>query len=232
VNKIIRFAALAGALCLPLLGLVPAGASNNPTPPGPSANSPTIQCQVVLPGFCLEPGFAQAIPSSQNLVPSSDIALTTTGQNGSLFADIDNNAQDGSQDFAFVPLGTVPSSGHGAFGFTPKDNLLYHGDLVAELSWFPFGQDLGQCAQETRLKHFVLRACDDGHDQIFILDQGRIPLVGTTPPGYFRVMPITHTASLAGHDCVTGRLSSVVDAERCVRRLASSGGPQFLTRIP
>jgi hypothetical protein len=232
VSRIIRTAALVAGLCLPLLGLATASASAAKPPPKPIANSPTIQCQVAIPGFCLQPGFAQAIPSSQNLVPSSDISLTATGFNGGLFADINNNEQDGSQDFAFVPLGTVPSSGHGAFGFTPKDNLLYHGDLVAELSWVPFGQDLGQCAQETWRKHFVLRSCDDGRDQIFILDQGRIPLVGTTPPGYFRVMPIAHTLSLAGHDCVTGRLSSVVDAERCVRRVASTGGPQFLTSIP
>jgi hypothetical protein len=118
VFRTIRLVAIIAAFALPLLGVT--AASAKPDPP----KIATLACQITNPD-CVEPVAAIAVPGSVSYTPGDDAALTSHG--GSTFLDLNNAEGDGTQDWTFANIATVPppGGGPGAFGFNGFDRHNY-----------------------------------------------------------------------------------------------------------
>jgi hypothetical protein len=229
VYKIIRTAAVAAGLCLPLLGLVPSASASAAKPPPAS----TQACQVTTPN-CTEPVAAVAFPSSQNYVPSSDAALTAFS-GGSTFLDPNNTEGDGTQDwaFAFVAIVPHPGGGPGAYHFTGFDRHNYGGDEVAQVEFTPFGIDSGRCLQVLSTHVVVLRGCDGGADQAWIVHFGGLPFVNPPGhPGYAYGLSVLQVANAQHHLCLTGHLFRITTASRCLNKDIDASDTQRWSALP
>lgn len=236
------FCALAAPLAL--VAVLTAGpASARPLPAGPHiAFSPTGACSIQLPGQCLEVGAAQAVPASLALSPADDAAMTVTGPGPVVGSSLDNDQQDGTQDFDLAFNGFVPHPGQpdGPYPFTARDKFLYGGSPVVTVQWVPFGFDgFGVCAQNivspvTHVGRVFLRPCDGGADQAWIVTR-HVPGTNTAPLPYARVLSVLPTVSLAGHGCLTMTnylTGAQLTVARCTSVLPGHGGKQYWTRVP
>jgi len=201
-----------------------ASASAMPAPGGPVAFSPTAACQVEFGPDCAEPVAAQAVPATHNLIPGDDAAMTVTGPGGAVGSSLDNDQQDGTQDWVFAQDGTATG--------------LYAGDPIFEVEWAPFGFDIGLCDQVnvnpvTHTGKVVLRPCDGGADQQFIIAK-HIPLAGFAPGPYVWALSLLPAVNAQHHLCLTMPhylLGSQLTTTRCVHQTPGHGGPQFWTAI-
>lgn len=224
-----RLAVLAAVPALALFAF--AGTALAKPPPSPKAA--TLACQVTNPD-CTEPVAAVAFPSSQDYVQSSDSALTSNGVGSWL--DPDNQQGDGSQDWVFADIATVPppGGGPGAFGFTGFDRHNYGLDGVFEVEWTPFGQDTGKCLQVLRGGvQTGLRWCDGGRDQAWIVHFGHLPLVN--PPGhplYVYALSVIQTLNAQHHLCLTGHLFANTTVSRCLNRDLNASDTQRWSALP
>jgi hypothetical protein len=231
MSRFARLAVAAAAACsLSLLGLSAAGASVAKPPPGPKAA--TLACQVTNPD-CTEPVAAVAFPSSQDYVQSSDAALTLNGSHS--FLDPNNSEGDGTQDWVFADIATVPppGGGPGAFNFTGFDRHNYGLDGVFEIESTPFGQDTGNCLQVLRLGQTGLRACDGGADQAWIVHFGHLPLVNPPGhPGYVYALSVLQVLNAQHHLCLTGHLFANTTVSRCLNRDLNASDTQRWSALP
>src|ERR1019366_6029317 len=119
--------------------------------------------------------------SANNLVPSADFALQYTGPNphfgtpyGAIRTSFTNSLQDGTEDWSWVHIATVPHHGAGAFGFTGFDNTNFGGKPVYELEYTPSGVDTQLCltiSSRYRSNGAVLGNCISAAQQAFIVTQ-------------------------------------------------------------
>jgi hypothetical protein len=233
MSRFTRYAAtLAAVPALCLLGFAAsASASVAKPPPGPKAA--TLACQITEP-TCTEPVAAVAFPSTDDYVPVDDAALTSNGSGSWL--DPDNTQGDGSQDWSFANIATVPppGGGPGAFNFTGFDRHNYGLDGVYEVEWTPFGQDTGKCLQVLRGNvQTGLRACDGGKDQAFIVSFTHLPLVqGPGHPGYVYALSVLQVLNAQHHLCLTGHLFSNTTVSRCLNKDLAATDTQRWSAIP
>src|ERR1019366_5431058 len=136
----------AGALAL--VGAASAGSASAATTANPKA---TPACKAVFLQ-CATPVIAVSAVSLADLVPSADFAMRYAGRRrgtGVAYGDIEtsftNSLQDGTEDWSWIHIATVPHSGAGAFGFTGFDNPNFRGAPVYELKYTPVGQDTNLC---------------------------------------------------------------------------------------
>jgi hypothetical protein len=150
-----------------VLGAVAAGPASAGTHPVTPKNS-TAGCQVTSID-CNEPVVAVSQTSGTDFVQADDAALTAMA--GNVLGTRQNNGVDnGTQDFSLVEVETVPSSGHGSYGFTNFDRTHWAGQPVDQEEWTPNGTDSGMCADITRTTHVaVLQPCGTGAGQAFIV---------------------------------------------------------------
>jgi hypothetical protein len=220
--RLFRLAALAAALALPLLGLAAPAASALPQP-----NAPTLACEVTFP-TCEEPVAAISF-GPNNYIQAFDFAMTTHGVQ--TWLDPDNTEGDGTQDFAFAQIATVPppGGGPGAFGFTGFDRHNYGLSGVFEVEWTPFGQDSGKCLQALNAAnhfHASLRWCDGGADQAWIVVTHSLPLVqGPGHPLYVYALSVVQSPTAQHHLCLTGGVINNT-VSRCINKDISASDTQ------
>ena len=225
MNRLRYLAALVAACSLALLGVTAASAA----PAKPMPNAPTLACEVSFP-TCEEPVAGIAFPSSDDYIQPDDAALTTGGH--TTWLDANNTEGDGSQDFAFAQIATVPppGGGPGAFGFTGFDRHNYGLSGVFEVEWTPFGQDSGRCLQALgAFSHFhaSLRACDGGADQAWIVVTHSLPLVqGPGHPLFVYALSVVQWPNAQHHLCLTGHLFSPTTVSRCLNKDLSASDTQ------
>ena len=168
----------AGALALTGAGV--AGAATAAHPNSTSAcKSVSLNCQT--------PVVAVSATSSTDLTPADDFAMRYAGPRpstgvayGDVRTDFSNSLQDGTEDWTWVPIATVPAHGRGAFRFTGFDNTNFGGAPVYELRYTPFGQDTNLCltiSSRYRPNGAVLGNCISAAQQSFIVTQGVSPVV-------------------------------------------------------
>src|ERR1019366_10667470 len=111
----------------------------------------TLACKQVF-GPCRTPVVAVSAVSSTDLVPAADYAMRYAGPSpgtgvayGDVRTNFQNNRQDGTEDWSWVQIGSVPTLGAGPFRFTGFDRTFFHGKPVYELKYTPFGQDTNLC---------------------------------------------------------------------------------------
>src|ERR1039457_5815871 len=133
----------AGALAL--VGAASAGSAGAATTSARS-NS-TTACYAVSSNW-QTPVVAVSATSSTDLTPADDFAMRYAGPRpstgvayGDVRTDFSNSLQDGTEDWSWVQIATVPFLGRGAFRFTGFDNTNFGGDPVYELEYTPFGHD-------------------------------------------------------------------------------------------
>jgi hypothetical protein len=190
----------AGALAL--TGAGAAGASAVAHPNSTSAcKSVSLNCQT--------PVVAVSATSATDLTPSADFAMQYTGPQpavayGNVETNFSNSQQDGTEDWTWVPIATVPTHGRGAFKFTGFDNANFGGQPVYELEYTPFGQDTNLCltiSSRYRSNGAVLGTCISAAQQAFIVTQtapGLAPLAGATG-AYQYAFDVSQAASLQHH---------------------------------
>jgi hypothetical protein len=236
-NRRYRFVTIILGLLTPLgvvLALTAGPASAGTRPAHAIFNSPTAACTAEF-GTCPEPVVAQALPSTDDLVPGDDAAMTVTGPAGLIGISADNDQQDGSQDWQIAQIASVPGigGGPGAFGFNGFDRHNYGHDPVVEVEWTPFGFDSGLCAQKTPRNQVRLALCDGGADQAYIITR-HVPLAGFAPTVYAWVLSVQHVVdaqehlALAAPRFLTG---APLVFSRAVHVAAGHGGDQFWSTI-
>src|ERR1039458_7852310 len=183
------FYAAATVVAAGALSLSGAGAAGAATAAHPNA---TAACHAVF-SQCATPVIAVSSVSATDLTPSADFALQYTGASphtgvayGAIETSFSNSLQDGTEDWAWVQIGTVPHHGAGAFKFTGFDNTNFKGDPVYELEYAPSGVDTHLCltiSSRYRSNGAVLGTCISAAQQSFIVTQTApllAPLVGLT----------------------------------------------------
>src|ERR1035441_4482893 len=117
----------AGALAL--VGAASAGSASAATTSAHS-NS-TLACKQVF-GICRTPVVAVSAVSSSDLTPGADFAMQYAGPSpttgvayGVVRTNFSNSLQDGTEDWSWVQIGSVPSTGGGGFGFTAFDRTTF-----------------------------------------------------------------------------------------------------------
>ena len=199
------FYAAATVVAAGALALTGAGAAGAATAAHPNA---TAACKTVSIN-CQTPVVAVSATSSSDLNPAADFAMQYTGPQpavayGNVETNFSNSQQDGTEDWTWVPIATVPHHGAGAFGFTGFDNTNFHGKPVYELEYTPFGQDTNLCltiSSRYRSNGAVLGTCISAAQQAFIVTQtapGLAPLVGATG-AYQYAFDVSQAASLQHH---------------------------------
>src|ERR1035441_3038487 len=212
----------AGALAL--AGAASAGSASAATTAKPKA---TPACTGVFPN-CQTPVVAVSAVSTLDLVPSSDFAMRYAGPSpgtgvayGDVRTDFSNSLQDGTEDWSWVQIATVPFLGRGAFRFTGFDNTNFGGDPVYELEYTPFGQDTHLCltiSSKYRPNGAVLGNCISAAQQAFIVTQSA-KFLATAPGTYVYAFDVSqaasaqhHLALLAPHANINGELIAAGDA--------------------
>ena len=196
------FYAAATVVAAGALALTGASAAGAATAARPKA---TPACTVVFTN-CQTPVAAIAANPANDLTPSSDVAMRYTGPNpaaGAAYGNISsysaNNLQDGTEDFSWTQVATVPASGAGAYKFTGFDNANYNGDHVYEAEYTPKGRDTGLCltvSSRYRSNGLVLGNCIAAAQQVYIVTQtapNLAPLAGPTS-SYWYAFDTTHFA--------------------------------------
>lgn len=182
-------AALTAAPALTLAMTLPASADSTPA----CQTDPT----------CFEPVVAVSQTSGNDFVQSADAALSAVS--GQVWTRIRNSLGDGTQDWRFSFVGTVPFAGPGDFGFTNFDNLHYGGRPIIQIERNPFGRDTGRCANITRLSHLgVIQDCGTGKGQFFILTPSA-PGLTSPPAGYRFIVNVRQASNLQHHLLVTAQ---------------------------
>jgi hypothetical protein len=169
------FYAAATVVAAGALALTGAGAAGASTAARPDA---TPACHAVF-GQCATPVIAVSAVSSKDLHPAADFALQYTGPEPAVaYGDIEtsftNSLQDGTEDWSWIHIATVPHHGKGAFKFTGFDNTNFGGAPVYELEYTPFGQDTQLCltiSSRYRPNGAVLGTCISAAQQSFIVTQ-------------------------------------------------------------
>src|ERR1019366_507825 len=175
----------AGALAL--AGAASAGSASAATTAKPAS---TTACKSVS-GNCQTPVVAVSATSSTDLTPSADFAMRYAGPRpgtGVAYGDVEtnfsNSLQDGTEDWSWVQIATVPLIGRGAFRFTGFDNTNFGLKPVYELEYTPFGQDTQLCltiSSRYRPNGAVLGNCISARQQSFIVTQTAPFLAPLTP---------------------------------------------------
>jgi hypothetical protein len=208
---------------------VPAMASSTPPPRPPMVFAPTLACHLTAPQ-CNEPVYAQSPVSSLDLVPNADAAMTKSGLN--LVASANNQLNNGNQDFdAQLADFVLPG---GEYNYSAFDILHYGGRPVYFEEWAPAGFDSGFCLQVQPLtRHVVLRACDGGADQAFIITTSA-PFLFNAPAPYTYALSALRTFNAQHHLCLTGpaSLTGPITVSRCVRVTPGVGSGQYWSAIP
>jgi hypothetical protein len=213
----------AGALAL--AGAASAGAATTATP------NATAGCSGVFPQ-CRTPVVALSTTSSTDLVPAADFAMRYAGKSpgtgvayGDVRTNFQNTLQDGTEDWTWVNIGSVPSTGAGPFRFTGFDRTNFPLKPVDELEYTPFGQDTQLCltiSSKYRPNGAVLGNCISAAQQSFIVTQTAPFLAPLTPnvatsPGNTKLYSYAfdvsqaanaqhHLALLAPHGHINGEL--------------------------
>src|ERR1019366_5785956 len=107
----------AGALAL--VGAASAGSASAATTAKPKA---TLACDAVF--TCVTPVVAVSAVSPNDLTPTADFGMQYAGPSpgtgvayGVVRTNFSNSRQDGTEDWSWVQLGSVPTTGGGGFGF-------------------------------------------------------------------------------------------------------------------
>ena len=195
----------AGALAL--VGAASAGSASAATTAKPDS---TTACKAVSVN-CQTPVVAVSAVSGGDLFPGDDFAMRYAGPRpstgvayGDVRTDFSNSLQDGTEDWTWVPIATVPLIGRGAFRFTGFDRTNFGGKPVYELEYTPFGQDTQLCltiSSRYRPNGAVLGNCISAAQQAFIVTQtapGLAPLTGPTG-AYQYAFDVSQAASLQHH---------------------------------
>jgi hypothetical protein len=169
------FYAAATVVAAGALALTGAGAAGAATAAHPNA---TAACHAVF-SQCATPVIAVSSVSANNLTPADDFALSYAGPTpavayGNIETNFQNNAQDGTEDWAWIQDGTVPAAGGGGFKFTSFDRANFAGKPVYELEYAPSGTDSQLCltiSSRTRPNGAVLGKCISAAQQSFIVTQ-------------------------------------------------------------
>jgi hypothetical protein len=229
-------------LALSLLGVT--AASARPHPAG-IHNAPTAACNVMDPS-CTEPVVAQAFNPVQDLSPSSDFAMTYVGGDpnlgvpgGKVNIGLNNNLDNGTQDWDFNNIGFVPPPGTDPpfpFGLTAFDLQNYNGDPLVEIEYTPFGQDSGLCASSNKTNHIVLQWCASVRNQVWIIDP-TLPFVNPAPPPYTFGLLVKQAATAQHHLCLTAPtapsdLPGQLTSQRCTFFQPATADDQMWSAIP
>jgi hypothetical protein len=212
----------AGALALTGAGAAGASATAHP--------NATPACSAVF-SQCATPVVAVSATSAGDLVPANNFALQYTGANpgtgvayGTIETSFSNSLQDGTEDWSWVSVATVPVRGKGAFKFTGFDNANFGGDPVYELEYTPFGQDTQLCltiSSKYRPNGAVLGNCISAAQQAFIVTQTAPSLAQLTAAtgAYQYAFDVSqaaniqhHLALLAPHANINGELVAAGNA--------------------
>src|ERR1019366_7782583 len=133
---------------LALVGAASAGSASAATTAKPKA---TPACSAVFTQ-CQTPVVAVSAVSALDLLPSADFAMQYAGPNrgtgvayGVVRTNFSNSLQDGTEDWSWVQIGSVPSTGGGGFGFTAFDRANFPLKPVYELEYTPSGLDTQLC---------------------------------------------------------------------------------------
>jgi hypothetical protein len=217
----------AGALAL--AGAASAGSASAATTAKPAS---TGACKSVS-GNCQTPVVAVSATSSTDLTPSADFAMRYAGPRpstgvayGDVRTDFSNSLQDGTEDWTWVPIATVPLIGRGAFRFTGFDRTNFGGKPVYELRYTPFGQDTNLCltiSSRYRPNGAVLGNCISAAQQAFIVTQTAPGLaslnIGAPINQYQYAFDVSqagslqhHLALLAPHANINGELIAAGNA--------------------
>jgi hypothetical protein len=187
----------------------------------------TAGCQAVWSPNCATVVVAQSAIGSDDLIPEDDFAATVDVGAGNpntpvaydpIELSFNNNLLDGSQDFAWQQVATVPGVGgsSGAYNFTGFDRHNYGGDPIFEIRYVPNGIDTDLCVTvSSKYRHdgLVLGNCISAGQQVFIVTS-TAPFLATAPSGYTYVLQVSHSntdaqehnAVLAPHPSVNGSL--------------------------
>jgi hypothetical protein len=174
---------------------------------------------------CATPVIAVSSVSANNLTPADDFALSYAGPTpavayGNIETNFQNNAQDGTEDWAWIQDGTVPAAGGGGFKFTSFDRANFAGKPVYELEYAPSGTDSQLCltiSSRTRPNGAVLGKCISAAQQSFIVTQtapGLESLTAALTAAYQYAFDVSqnlsdvqhHLALLAPHANIAGEL--------------------------
>jgi hypothetical protein len=195
---------------------------------------------------CVEPVAAVSTVSADDLTPPDDGALTYTGtlpstgaSGGPVSFDLNNNAQDGTQDWRFVLIGFVPAPNSDPpypFGLTAFDLQNYAARGLYELEYMPFSQDSGLCLTINKTAKALLRPCASTVRQVFIIDAGpSIPLLNNPPPPYELALLVAQAATGQHHKCLTASESFTttrVTVARCQFVTPGQADDQMWSAIP
>jgi hypothetical protein len=216
----IRAAAVGAVLALPLLGASAASAGNH------IPKAPTPGCNLTDPQ-CAEPVVAQsAIPGDDGL-PTADFAMTYTGPDsnfgvpgGAVSISTNNDIENGTQDWQFVQIGTVPAPGTDppfGFGLNAADLQLYGNDPtdptnIFLLEFTPFGQSTNLCAAANKSNKMVLQNCSGAPNQDFLITDDPPFLNESTDISTFDyeyALLAKHNISAQHHPCLTAPTAQV-----------------------
>jgi hypothetical protein len=174
---------------------------------------------------CATPVVAVSATSSTDLTPSADFALRYagpvpgTGQAyGDVKIDFSNSLQDGTEDWTWNQIATVPVHGRGAFKFTGFDNTNFKNDPVYELEYTPNGTDTGLCltiSSRYRSNGAVLGTCVSAAQQSFIV---------TPNAPFLETAPFTTPAPAAQYNYVFDVSQNLSDAQHHLALLAPHPG--------
>lgn len=219
------------ATALIFAGVTPALAGSAP----PSPKLATLACQISSPG-CNEPVVAVAQTSADDFTQAKDAALSVVGSQ--VWTRPNNALDNGTQDWLFVQVGTVPlpGGGGGGYKFTAFDRANYGGDPIFVEEWFPFGQDSGQCLRMSPTSNQAsLAACDPlGRNQAFIVDR-TIPFINPpASPSYTFGLSVRQATTIQRHLCLTASDTGLgrVSRARCINHSPGNATNQMWSALP
>jgi hypothetical protein len=193
------------------------GALAGTTAASAGTKTATPACQVTDP-TCTEPVVAQAFNPVNDFSQPFDFAMTYGGPltgigvpGGPVNIGLNNNIQDGSQDWDFNQVGVVPAPGIDPpfpFGLSAFDLQNYAGDPIFEIAYTPFGQFSGLCltfpstSTSPNYNKGTLKPCNSTKNQVFIVT-AHPPFVNPSPPGYVFALLLRHNVSAQRHPVLT-----------------------------
>jgi hypothetical protein len=243
LNGIRKLAGLVGGSAALILG-VAGTASAATSPPGPQAKpqAPTLACVVTDPA-CGEIVAAISGDPNQARNPQADAAATYTGPNrtagasgGAVSANLQNNLQNGRQDWSIVVVATVPYPGQGSiFGLTNLDKIQYGGKPIGLAEYTPFGNDTGFCARatgQTAPYPITLAPCASVQRELFIITR-YAPGVNSAPNPYRFLLNVPQAATLQHHRALTMNSNGAgsLKTARLINKSASQPSGQQWTAI-
>jgi hypothetical protein len=145
-----------------------------------ASQASSTACQAAAASGCQTPVVAVATSSANALTPADDFALQYAGPaSAAAYGAIRTNTTsstlaDGTEDWTWKQITTVPATGRGIFGFTRFDNANFGGAPVYELKYTPLGVDSRLCltiSSKYRSNGAVLGNCVRAAQQSFIVTQ-------------------------------------------------------------